>query len=65
MKTPTKKRKQKRDQKIYAELLKLKALPGSMPTACELAVAKKYGVSRSTIYNIAKRIGGISKLASV
>lgn len=56
LKTPTNRKKQKRNEKIIADLKKLKEESGAMPTACIQAIQNKYGLSRSQIYTITNKM---------
>lgn len=54
LKTLTKRKKQRRDEKIVTELNRLIAQPGAMQTACIDVVCEKFDLSRATVYKIIK-----------
>lgn len=57
MKTEFKKEKEARELEIYREWKELTAEPGSMATAVDDFLMKKYSIfSRATIWNIRNRV---------
>lgn len=59
MSTAFRRKKARRNQKIYDDRQRLLAVPGAMATAVDEQLSKKYGVSKSTIWAITKQFKSI------